>query len=157
MEALGLPVKYLELDGAAHDVGTWSRLNEALAWLAEQPKVRAPKRVVKDLGTLENPWCYWVRVDDLAKESDGKANSAPTARVDAKIEGQRIDVTSDGVKSLSLWLSSELVDLGEQIEVVWNGKAAFSGLAEQRLTTAVQAALERCDWRFLPEARIELR
>lgn len=157
MQALGLPVKYLELPDSAHDVGTWGRLGEGLAWLAQQPRERFPKRVVKDLGTLANPWAYWVKVEKLAKESDGRAASAPTGRLDARIEGQHIEVKSEGIKALSLWLAPELLDLDQELTVTWNGKPAFQGRPARRFTTALEAALERCDWLFLPEALIELR
>jgi predicted esterase len=157
MQALGLPVKYVEIAGAGHDVGVWSHLDEGLAWLAKQPRDPAPKQVSKGLGTLWNPWAGWLRVEKLAKTSDGRAGSAPTGRVEARIDGQTIEITSEGVPALSLWLTPALVDLEQDVEVRWNGKTAFQGRAERHLATAVEAALARCDWRFLPEARIELR
>jgi dienelactone hydrolase len=156
MQALGLPVKYLEVAGAAHDFGTWSHLGDGLAWLAAQPRASAPARVVKGLGTLANPWAHWLKVEKLSKESDGRAGSAPTARVEARIEGRTIEVQSEGVEALSLWLSEAQLDLESELEVRWNGKTVFQGKPERSFTTAVQAALERCDWVFLPEARIEL-
>jgi hypothetical protein len=157
MRELGLPFEYLELPEGAHDVGTWGRLSEGLAWLVAHPPERAPEKVNKVLGTLANPWAHWVRVDSLARLSDGRAASKPTARVEARIEGQRILLASDGVERLSLWLTSELVDLEQDVEVVWNAKSVFTGRPERSAATAVEAVLERCDWRFLPEARIELR
>jgi len=157
MEALGLPVKYVEVAGAAHDVGVWSRLDEALTWLTKQTREGAPKRVVKVAGTLANPWAHWLRLEGLTKAGSGEANAPPGARVEARIEGQRIEVTSEGVTALSLWLTDELVDLDAALEVRWNGKPAFSGTPERSAVTALRAALERCDWRLLPEACIELR
>ncbi len=157
MRALGLTVEYLELSGVGHDVGAWSRLGRGLAWLAARPRDRAPRRVLKLAGTLANPWAHWLRFDALEEESSGEAKAAPTARVEAVIEGQRITVTSSGVAALSLWLHAELLDLAQPVEVVWNGKTEHAGPLEQRFTTALEAALERCDWRTLPTARIELR
>jgi predicted esterase len=157
MRALGLTVEYLELPGVAHDVGAWSRLGRGLAWLAAQPRERAPRRVVKLAGTLANPWAHWLRLDALEKVSSGEAKATPTGRVEALIEGQRITVTSHGVEALSLWLHAELLDLAQPVEVVWNGKTEHSGPLEQRFTTALEAVLGRCDWRTLPTARIELR
>lgn len=157
MQELGLPVKYLELEGAAHDVGTWGRLNQGLAWVAAQPRERAPKHVMKSLGTLANPWAHWLRVERLARETDGRASTPPTGHVEGRIEGQRITLESRGVEALSLWLTPELVDLEQELEVRWNGKEVHRGKPVRSARTATGAALERCDWLFLPETRIELR
>ena len=157
MEVLGLTVKYLELPGAGHDVGVWSHLGEGLQWLTAQPRERAPRRVVKVAGTLANPRAYWLRLDALEKTTSGAANAKPSARVEGRIDGQRIHLESQGVRALSLWLSPELLDLTQPVEVRWNDRSVFSGVPEQRFSIALEAVLERCDWRTLPTARIELR
>lgn len=157
MQALGLPVQYVELADGAHDVGVWSRMHEGLAWIAAEPRVRAPARVVKVAGTLENPWAHWLRLDELEKEGDGQASSRPTARAEARIEAQTITVTSAGVEELSLWLTADLVDLDRPLTVTWNGETVHAGPVARSARTAAEAMLERCDWRILPECELELR
>jgi predicted esterase len=157
MQALGLPVRYVELPDGAHDVGVWSRMHEGLAWIAAEPRAHAPASVVKVAGTRANPWAHWLRLDALEKEGDGEANSPPTARAEARIEGQTITVTSAGVAELSLWLTAELLDLAQPVTVTWNGATVHAGPVERSARTAAAAALERCDWRILPESVLELR
>jgi predicted esterase len=157
MKALGLDVQYLELADSAHDVGVWSRLGQGLTWLAERPRTRDPARVVKILGTLENPWAHWLRVDRLAEATTGQAKARPTASVRGRIDGQRVELTSEGVRALSLWLTRERVDLAQEVEVVWNGRTVQRRVPEPSFSVALEAALERCDWATLPAARIELR
>jgi predicted esterase len=157
MQELGLPVKYLELADAGHDVGAWSQLAQGLAWVVAQPREPAPKHVMKSLGTLANPWAHWLRVEKLAKETDGRAVTPPLGHVEGRIAGQRITLESRGIEALSLWLSPALLDLDQDLDVSWNGKRAFQGHPPRSARVAVEAALERCDWLFLPEARVELR
>jgi len=66
-------------------------------------------------------------------------------------------IDSSGVEALSLWLPSGLLDLEQEISVRWNGKDVFRAVPARSFEVTMQAVLQRCDWRMLPETRIELR
>ncbi|MBI5432154.1 MAG: hypothetical protein HZA52_04910 [Planctomycetes bacterium] len=154
---LGLRVEYDEIDGAAHDFGVFGELDRALLWLAKSPRVAHPARVAKHLLTLETPWCHWLRVDELEKPGDGRAGSKPVAFVDGAIEGQRVTLSSRGVKRLTLALDPELVDLATPLEVIWNGKSVHTGVVAPDFEATLGFALEKTDWRALYAGRLELR
>jgi len=157
LEKLGSPVNYQELAGAAHDFAVWGHLDEGLAWLAERPRDPYPKKVAKSLQTELDPWCYWLRVDALEREGDGRAGTRPSASVEAAIEGQTVTIESEGVKRITLCLAPELLDLGSPVEVLWNGESVFTGAPERSFVRAVELALEKADWRGTFVAAIELK
>ncbi|MCK6447636.1 MAG: hypothetical protein L6Q99_14685 [Planctomycetes bacterium] len=157
LEKLGLRVKYDEIAGAAHDFAVFGELDRALAWLAAFPREAHPRRIARHYLTLETPWCHWLRVDELEKPGDGRAGSKPVAFVEAASDGQRITVTSRGVKRLTLVLDPELVDLAAPLEVLWNGKTVHSGIVAADFETTLGVALEKADWQALYAAKLELR
>lgn len=155
-EQRSFKLHYDEVAGAGHDVKVWSRLGKALEWLAQQPRQRYPKQVARNLQTLAEPWCYWIRVDALAKTGSGKASEAPTAELEANVDGQTIAIRSEGVDRLTVALAPELLDVAREIEIVWNDRRAWKGKPAPRFATAVDCALERGDWLAVFVATVEL-
>lgn len=154
---LGARVEYREIAGGAHDYSTWQHLDEGLRWLAERPRDPFPKTFTRHLQTLEQPWCYWVRVDELERVGSGEAGKAPSAKLSAKVDGQTIEITSEGVKRITVGLSSELVDLTKPVKLVWNGAEKFERVLERDFALTVDCALKKCDWRGLLEGFVELK
>lgn len=154
---LGARVEYQEIAGGKHDGSTWVHLDEALRWLAERPRDPYPKKLARKLQTLQQPWCNWIRVDELAKSGTGKAGEAPTASLTARIEGQVVQLDSEGVERLTLCLSRELIDLSLPVTVVWNGKKELARKLELDFARSVALAVEKCDWRGTFEAAVELK
>jgi dienelactone hydrolase len=158
MVELGLPVEYREIAEGAHDFSTWGVLPEALGWLLERgPRDPYPPKVAKRLQTERTPWCYWVRVDALKKEADGRAATVPTAFLTAEYAGQVVELTSEGVKSIELCLASEMLDLDQDVRVVWNGKTVHEGPVERDLERALEVAVEKADWHGTFEVFLELK
>jgi len=157
LRRLGAPVEYVEVAGSAHDSKTWGRLNEALAWLAVRPRNTYPSELSRALQTLENPWCGWLRIEELEHSADGKAPSAPTAKIQAAIQGQELRLTSSGVKRVTLFLEGRMLDLRQPIEVFWNEKRVHQGRLKPRFGTTIEAALERADWKQLFDTQLSLR
>lgn len=49
-----------------------------------------------------------------------------------------------------------LLDLEKEVEVVWNGRQAVRRKPERGFVTALEAALDRCDWKTLLESKFSL-
>jgi dienelactone hydrolase len=154
LKDLGFPVTYVELPGAEHGGPVFGRLGEALESLAKSPRDPWPKRVRRALLTTHAPHAWWARVVKLEKEGDGRAGSAPVAHLDARVEGQRVVIESRGIAELELALGSELLDLAQPVEVVWNAKTVHSDVVPASFATAVEVALAKADWRGAGPARI---
>jgi predicted esterase len=154
---LGYPVQYVEVAGAGHDVAVWGRLHEGLTWLAPRTRAKYAKSRAMALQTLANPWCGAVRVDELATTGDGRAATGPTASVSVQFDGQRVSLTSKGVRRATLCLSAELVDLAQPVEVVWNDKRVRQAVPARSFTTLLELALDRADWTETFDCALELR
>lgn len=153
----GVDVKYVEIEGAGHDGSVWGGLRGGLEWLKDKTRVRYPKRVSFSLQTERHAWCYWIRVDRIEKEGDGRAQSKPTAGIAGEIEGQTIRLGSEGVKRITLALSPKMLDLEKPIAVVWNGKEVFRGAVEPSIETLLEFVHEKADWRQTFQAKLELK
>lgn len=155
LERLGVRTRYVEVAGAGHDVAVWARLNEGLVWIGEKPRERYPKRVAKALQTTAQPWCYWVRVDELEKEGSGEAAGTVAGSVVGEVEDQTVRITSKGVKKVSVALAREMLDLSRVVIVEWNGKRVFEGRVERSFVKCVEVAIEKVDWSATFEAVME--
>lgn len=153
----GFAVTYVELPGAEHGGPVFGRLGEALGALAQTARDPWPKRVRRALLTTQNPHAYWLRVTQLEREGDGRAQTPPVAHLEARVEGQTITIESSGIGELELSLAAELLDLGAPIEVVWNTQVVHSGPLEARFSHALEQALAKADWRGAGPARLTLR
>jgi predicted esterase len=157
LQRMGGDVRYVEIAGAKHDYKVWAEAPPLLKALCEKPRARYGKSHSFSLQTLHQPWCGPIRVDELEKTGDGKASTKPTAGVDVVIEGQSVRLHSEGVRALTLVLSSEEVDLANSVDVTWNGKRVHSGPIAPDVATLLWAAGETCDWSATREARLTLR
>ena len=157
LRQLGAPVEYVEVAGSAHDGKTWGRLNEALVWLSQRPRNTYPSELSRSLATLENPWCGWLRLEELERSADGKASSGPTAKLRAVIQGQELRLTSSGVKRVTLFVEARMLDLRQPIEVFWNEKLVHQGRLKPSFGTTIEAALEKADWKQVFDAKLSLR
>lgn len=110
--------KYTEHEmGHSFDID-WKQVGK---WLLTKKRVLSPKRVsfcTKDLGSNR---AYWVEVAGI--EEYGKS-----ARIDAAIEGQEINIITDNVSNYVLWLNGNLINLFEEVKIVENGVSVFRGL-----------------------------
>lgn len=156
LKGLGCELELLEVPGEPVTALPGS-LHLALAWLAERKRERYPRQFSKLLQTLSDPWAPWVRIDKLHKKGDGELETWPLADVEAWVEGQRVTIRSEGVKQLTLGLSSELLDLDQPIEVVWNDEAVHEGVVKRDFVTTLELACERTDWLRTYECALELK
>jgi predicted esterase len=153
----GSNVKYVEVAGAGHDVATWSRLNEGLSWLEKQPRRKYAHQTSKAYQTLADAWCGPVCVEELETTGDGKAPTHPTANIACDIEAQTVKLSSKGVKRAKVFLSRELVDMAQPVEITWNGKRVFQGKLERDFETTLATAIERADWTQTFECVVAVR
>ena len=79
-----------------------------------------------------------------------------TAKIAGEIQGQTIELASEGVQKITLCLSSEMLDLGQPVVVTWNGKKVHDGVVERDFVRCAQIAVEKVDWLGTFEAAIAL-
>ncbi|MHC4136393.1 MAG: hypothetical protein ACYS0K_15590 [Planctomycetota bacterium] len=153
----GVPIVYQEVPKGTHGGGVFPLFWKALAHVGRFPRTRYPARISKSLQTTLDGWCYWVRVDKLEKDGQGRANLPPTAGIDAERDGQTIRLYSAGIKRVTLGLASEMLDLDQPVVVIWNGKQVHAGAVERSLATLLELVHDKVDWRQTFEAKLELK
>lgn len=111
--------KYSEYENMAHSFNIDWKLVEN--WLSTKRKTGNPKHVsfcTKDLGSNR---AYWVEITDIKQYGSN-------ARLDALINGQKINIVTENVANYTLRLNANLVDLAKEITIVENGVSIFCGI-----------------------------
>ncbi len=147
VKELGDSVVYHEHEDAGHGVG-YGDDPEFVEWMGAKRRDGWPKRVVHAFSKVGQGRAYWLcatkvtgGVLDPTKEAPSipmPAGKAPTeeekralfrkkldegvARVEAKVEGNRVDVTTRKVSEVVVHLSDRLVNMDEVVEIWVNGK-----------------------------------
>ena len=121
MDRLGTPIEYFEHEGEDHFI-YWNLpcYEKGFSWLVKHQLDRWPKHVRLKSYTYRYDTGFWLRI--LEYQRWGTPGFA-----EAKVEGNRIDLTTQNVSRVRLALSKELVDLDQPVVVTADGKEVFSG------------------------------
>ncbi len=149
---LGDTVVYHEHADADHGVG-YGDDPEFVGWMDAKRRDGWPKHLVHAFSKVGQGRAYWVaatKVTGGVLDPTSKAPSIPmpagkapteeekralfrkkldegVARVEAKVEGNRIDLTARKVSEVVVYLSDRLVNLDEVVEIWVNGKQKHQG------------------------------
>jgi len=120
MTRLKLSHVYREFPEMGHDFPR-EEMPRILEWMSQQRRDPWPKRVRQATSALVNSLgrAFWIQL----------VNGDPGLLLyDARIvEGNRIEIETQGVRALDLLLSDRLVDCSKEIVVAVNGTEAFRG------------------------------
>jgi hypothetical protein len=92
-----------------------------------------------------------------AKSRRAFERDRPFGTLRAEAKGNRIEVTCLGIWSFEVWLSPRLVDLAKPVEIVVNGKTAFSGTVAPDLRFMLERAAEDGDRSAIWWARVPVK
>lgn len=105
---------------------------EAVPWMGKQTRKAWPKKVIWGKSRIRSERFYWL-------------GGQPKGLIKAEVTGQKIAITGGGGEELTLYLSDELIDLDEALQITLDGKEYFSGTLS-RSKEAIQISLkERLD------------
>lgn len=78
--------------------------------------------------------------------------------IDARLvpSANMIDVTTQHVARFSIWLHPQMINIGQPVRIVVNGKVRFLGQVRPSLATALDSYLRRQDWGLIYPMRIEI-
>ena len=113
-------------------------LNEIEGILGTYRRNRFPKEVTLISTELRHSRAYWVRIDSFERYSE-------PARLQARLNGNTIGISSTNVRALTLFLSSNLLDMSSSVRVVQNGQLVYAGKpeAEVRVGSPVTSGLHK--------------
>ncbi len=123
------------------DTGHWmgGRDAEALPWMARHTRNAWPKRVVWRQGNVPHTRLYWLAVDG--------DEAAHGNTIIAHVDGQTITLESDDVSRVALLLHDTLIDLGQPIRIIANGKT----VAEKTVARTQKAMIRSLQLRGDPD------
>jgi hypothetical protein len=140
----------VETPGLGHDLreagnGRYKDYLEALAFFEKNVRDPFPKKVS---GVMAKPgWRYWVKADSLS----GKAS------FDVEIKKNNlIEIKSEGVGKMTLYLNKSLLDLSKAVTVMANGKEAYKGMVKADKQVLIEGVKAREDRTMVFWAKIPI-
>ena len=144
-------------DGYVHEThimegkGHWMDREDAAAlpWMAKYRRQAWPKHIIWQQEAVLRPDFYWLSAprEELKR---GK-------RVDAKVEGNTINITRLDYSGLTLYLSDELVNLKKPVTVKLLGKKVFKGKLKPSSEVYRETLHLRQDPRFAAPCKITVK
>ena len=114
--------KYTEYENMEHSFDiNWQQIE---GWLLTKEKVLNPKRVSFCTRDLNSNRAYWVEITGI--QEYGK-----NAGIEAVIDGQKINVTTQNISNYTLGLNNNLIDLTRKIQVIENGVNVLDGFLKK--------------------------
>ncbi|MCO6454508.1 MAG: hypothetical protein J5I93_04250 [Pirellulaceae bacterium] len=122
-------------DGKGH----WLDLEDAaaLAWMSKYARRRHPDRIVWKQDDVTHGRFYWLALDEPA--------SVPRGEVEARRDGQRIDVPRCDFASLTLLLNDEFLDLDQPVRIYLRGEKLFDAVVPRTIHVLTRTLAERGD------------
>jgi hypothetical protein len=108
-----------EMVGKKHNIDIREVIGGMLDVFESERRNPYPRRIDFVMSDPAYARCFWVEIESA---------SAPTPQVHAVVRGNTIEVRTDGVARLRIYLDEGLVDLSKEVVALVNGREAFRGL-----------------------------
>jgi dienelactone hydrolase len=147
------PEGYIHVVELHDGKGHWMDREDASAvpWMAKFTRNPFPKRVVWMQDDVTHRQFYWLAVGD----EDAKTG----AEVRARVDGQEIVIDTADVKSVTVRVADELVDLDEEVVIRTSDRELFHGKIPRTVAAMAKSLAERGDPAsiFIGEQTVKLR
>lgn len=163
LKEAGAEVDYREHADRDHGVG-YEDDRDFAKWVLARKRELFPKAIVHAFPKPAQGRAYWVEATKVAPGALDPFSKAPAvnlkpgtkptdaeiralyveklkeglARFEAKVEGNRIDITTQKVTELVVYLSDRLVDLSKPVEIWINGRKKHDGMVERDAVKAIR-------------------
>ncbi len=159
---LGYDVVYKEHNRVHPEAGGHffpaEELPDLIKWLGGKRRTPYPKELTFLMNGNGRRGYYWATIDETEEKKEGKKNRALFTSIEAKaVDGNRIEVKSEKVKTYTLFLNDKIVDLSKDVTIVTNGKVSFVGLIKKDPSILLKDARSRQDKEMLFTAAITIK
>lgn len=159
---LGYDVVYKEHDRVHPEAGGHffpaEELPDLIKWLGGKRRNPYPKELTFLMNGNGRRGYYWVTIDETEEKKEGKKNRALFTSIEARvIDGNRIEVKCEKVKTYTLFLNDKIVDLSKDVTIVTNGKVSFEGLIKKDPSILLKDARSRQDRDMLFTSAITIK
>ena len=173
MQASGIDLTWKLVEGEGHDPRFFlTYKNDVCAFLKKHPREPFPKLVHWQVDAsagqeaLQFPanTIRWLRIGETGSSTsrgefeDGAGGliQRDLPRVEGAFKGNRIDVKTRGVKTYTVLISDEMLDLSKEIEIHTNGNLSYRGRVEPDATAILEEARRFKDRRLVWINRVEV-
>ena len=119
--ALGGKYEYTVVPDIGHSVGNAGpAYRKAMEWFEGKERNHWPKFIRHKTYSLRYDRSFWIRILDIKQWGE-------SAEIEAKVNGNVIDVKTTNLSGFEVSVSAELVDLAKPLKVTVNGKVQFEG------------------------------
>lgn len=151
LKELKVPHVYREVEGGRHilRVREGGTLMDGIQkWL--RPKVRNPhpQEIRFHSPGAYARQCFWVRIDE---------RSATRADVTATVKENKIELQTQNVTAITVYLEETHIDLDQDVEISWNGSVRHTGKVKPETATILESWKSREDRQLLYRAKVTLR
>jgi len=170
VEAARGELLYREFPEGGHD---WSLEKDevVLEWYGKHARAPYPEELVWKSYEKVFSRAFWVEVtkrteappltivhlDQKGAESERRTELRPPTLVRAKRKGNAIDVTTEEVRELRVYLDDAMVDLDKSVTITVNGRKLHDATVKRSLDVLIDEAHKRRDSSMLFSAFVDLK
>ena len=144
LKEAGVECQFTRVANGPHMGITFGKWRDVWPTVSKQKReTRYPKKIAATLLSPQRRWVEWLEVEGM--EDTGFRIGARPGKVEGEIKGQEIQLTLEGPKKATVWLSSEMLDLSKKFGIVVNGKPIFVGKAKKAPLDALESLRKRGD------------
>ena len=129
---------------------------EEISWKSYE-KIFARAFWVEVTKRTEPPPLIMVHLDMMGKESERRTELRPPALVRAKRSGNAIEVTTEEVRELRVWLDDAMADLDKPLLITVNGRKMHDGIVKRSVDVLIEEARRRRDPSMTFTAYVDLK
>jgi predicted esterase len=129
---------------------------EEIVWKSYE-KIFARAWWVEVTKRTEPPPLIMVHLDQKGQESERRTELRPPALVKAKRKGNAIEITTEEVIQLRVWLDDAMVDLDKPVTITVNGRKLHDGVVKRSVDTLIDEARRRHDTSMTFAAVVDLK
>ena len=120
----------------------------AVAWMANFERDPLPLHVVWRQEDVVRSDFYWLEVE--------QSKARPGMRVDVLRNGNKVEILRCDYPKLRIYLNDEMMDLDQNVTVVYRGKVLFDGRLKRTLGTMARTLLERGDYHWMFSTYVDI-
>jgi dienelactone hydrolase len=170
LEAAKGELVYKEVADGGHD---WNleRDEVVLDWYEKHTRVAYPEEIawksyekifarafwVEVVKRTEPPPLIIVHMDQKGAESERRTELRPPSLVKAKRKGNAIEISTEEVKELRVYLDDAMVDLDKPVTITVNGKKMHDGIVKRSMDVLIEEAHKRHDSSMLYTAFVDVK
>jgi len=129
---------------------------EELVWKSYE-KVFARAFWVEVTRRTEPPPLIMVHLDQKGAESERRTELRPPALVKAKRKGNAIEISTEEVRELRVYLDDAMVDLDKPVTITVNGRKLHDATVKRSMDVLIEEAHKRRDRSMLFSASVDLK